>query len=216
MGIYLFEPSVLVSLLMGTEKDDFGRNVIPDAIRKLAVYAYPFDGYWEDIGTIRAFYRANLALTDPEPPFDFYDHAMPIYTHPNFLAGARLIRCTMERAIVADGCSIQDARIERAVFGIRSVVGPKTRIRNTLMMGADFYETPADVARNAARGIPNVGVGAGADIDGAIIDKNARIGGGVTIRNQSGVVEGEGEGFYIREGIVIIPKDAMIPAGTVL
>jgi len=216
MGIYLFEPQVLISLLMGNDQDDFGKHIIPDAIHKVAVYAHIFEGYWEDIGTIRSFYEAVLSLTDPEPPFNFYLPEAPIFTHPRFLAGARIEKCQIERGIVAEGCRLQNAEIERSVIGIRSIIGPGTRIFNTVMMGADFYETPTDLERNAAQEVPNVGIGANSVIDRAIIDKNARIGEGVTIRNEQGVREADGQNYFIRDGIVVVPKNAKISSGMVI
>ncbi|HIG53783.1 MAG TPA: glucose-1-phosphate adenylyltransferase [Candidatus Latescibacteria bacterium] len=216
MGIYIFEPQVLVSLLMGSDQDDFGKHIIPDAIHKVGVYAHTFDGYWEDIGTIRSFYEANLALTDSAPPFNFYHSGAPIYTHARFLAGTRLENCRIERGIVCEGSYIRYAQIERSVIGIRSVIGAGCQIANSIVMGADFDETTADLARNAAQGIPNVGIGANTTIDGAIIDKNARIGDQVSITNSAGVKEAEGANYYIRDGIVVVAKDAVIPSGTVI
>ncbi len=216
MGIYIFEPQVLTSLLMGSDQDDFGKHIIPDAIDKVGVYAHTFDGYWEDIGTIRSFYEANLALTDSQPPFNFYQSGAPIYTHARFLAGTRLENCRIERGIVCEGSYIRYAQIERSVVGIRSVIGAGCQIVNTIIMGADFDETPADLARNAAQGIPNVGIGANTTIDGAIVDKNARIGDQVSITNKSGIKEAEGTNYYIRDGIVIVAKDAVIASGTVI
>ena len=216
MGIYIFEPQVLVSLLMSSEEDDFGRHIIPDAIHKVGVYAHTFDGYWEDIGTIRSFYEANLALTDSQPPFNFYHSGAPIYTHARFLAGTRLENCRIERGIVCEGSHIRYAQIERSVVGIRSVIGAGCQIANTIIMGADFDETPGDLERNAAQGIPNVGIGANTTIDGAIIDKNARIGDQVSITNSRGVKEADGDNYYIRDGIVVVAKDAVIPSGTVI
>lgn len=216
MGIYLFEPQVMVSLLMGTDKDDFGKHIIPEAIHKVGVYSYPFAEYWEDIGTIGGFYEAILALTRPDPPFDFYKPDSPIYTHPNFLAGARIEHCHIDRGIVAEGCHIQNAEIERAVIGIRSIIGPDVCIKNTVMMGADFYETLADKERNAAKGEPNIGIGAGSQIDRTIIDKNARIGEKVTISNDRKIWETDGDNYYIRDGIVVIPKNASIRSGVVI
>ncbi len=213
MGIYVFDPQVLVSMLMGVQEDDFGRHIIPAAISKLGVYAYPFQGYWEDIGTIRAFYDAMLALTESQPLFDFYDDEMPIYTHPNFLAGARLKRCHVEQAIMAEGCNIEDADIRRSIIGIRTCIGAGTRIHNTVMMGADYYETDEDRERNAVQGIPHVGIGRNCLIEGAIIDKNARLGDGVMIRNNQNVTEAEGDQHFVRDGIIIIPKNATIEAG---
>jgi glucose-1-phosphate adenylyltransferase len=216
MGIYLFEPPVLTSLLMRSDKDDFGKHLIPEAIHKVGVYAHTFSGYWEDIGTIRSFYEANLALTDPHPSFEFYLPEAPVYTHPRFLAGARLESCRIEKGIVADGSHVCAAQIERSVIGIRSIIGPGVQIFNTVMMGADFYETEADVARNAAQKIPNVGIGANAVINRAIIDKNARIGERAIIANDQGVREADGDNYYIREGIVVVPKDGIIAPGTVI
>ena len=216
MGIYIFEPQVLVSLLMGSDQDDFGKHIIPDAIHKVGVYAHTFDGYWEDIGTIRSFYEANLALTDAQPPFSFYHSGAPIYTHARFLAGTRLENCRIERGIVCEGSYIRYAQIERSVIGIRSVIGAGCQIANTIIMGADFDETPGDIERNASQGIPNVGIGANTTIDGAIVDKNARIGDQVNITNRAGVKEAEGPHYYIRDGIVVVAKDAVIPSGTVI
>ena len=214
MGIYIFEPQVLVSLLMGSAEDDFGKHIIPEAIEKVGVYAHTFEGYWEDIGTIRSFYEANLALTDSQPPFDFYRSNPPIYTHPRFLAGTRLEDCRIKCGIVCEGSYIHNAYIEHSVIGIRSVIGTGCRISNTIIMGADFDETPTDLDRNIAKGVPNIGIGTNSTIDGAIIDKNARIGSEVTIANREGIREADGENYYIRDGIVVIPKDAVIQSKT--
>lgn len=216
MGIYVFEPQVLVSLLMSSDQDDFGKHIIPSAIHKVGVFAHTFEGYWEDIGTIRSFYEANLALTDRPPPFDFYRADAPIYTHARFLAGTRLEHCHIERGIICEGSYIQSARVERSVIGIRSVIGANCQIAHTIVMGADSEESPADRARNAAQGLPNVGIGANSTITGAIIDKNARIGEGVCIANKDRGVQADGTNYYIRDGIVVVPKDAVIPAGTVI
>lgn len=216
MGIYVFEPQVLVSLLMSSDQDDFGKHIIPGAIHKIGVFAHTFDGYWEDIGTIRSFYEANLALTDRPPPFDFYRADAPIYTHARFLAGTRLENCHIERGIICEGSSIQSARIERSVIGIRSVIGANCQIVNTIVMGADSEESPVDRARNAAQGIPDMGIGANSTITGAIIDKDARIGEGVCITNKERGVEADEANYYIRDGIVVVPKDAVIPSGTVV
>lgn len=216
MGIYVFEPQVLVSLLMSSEQDDFGKHIIPSAIHKVGVFAHTFEGYWEDIGTIRSFYEANLVLTDRSPPFDFYRADAPIYTHARFLAGTRLENCHIERGIICEGSYIQSAQIERSVIGIRSVIGANCQIAHTIVMGADSEESPADRVRNAAQGIPNMGIGANTKITGAIIDKNARIGEGVCITNKARGVEAGETNYYIRDGIVVVPKDAVIPSGTVI
>ena len=161
-------------------------------------------------------FDAILSLTGSEPPFRFHEPDMPIYTHPNFLAGGRIGRCRLEKAIVAEGCHIKEAEIEHSVIGLRSNIGQGVRIYNTIMMGADFYETPENRERNAAQGIPDVGIGAGSVINRAIIDKNARIGEKVIIDNTKGVAEADRDNYYIREGIVVVPKNAQIPSGTVI
>lgn len=216
MGIYLFEPQVLVSLLMGSTQDDFGKHIIPGAIHTVGVYAFPFEGYWADIGTIGAFYEANLALTDPEPPFDFYHPDAPIYTHPGFLAGARIGACRIERSIVADGCRIHAAEIRRSVIGQRSIIGTGVRLHEAVVMGADYYESAEDRERNAAQGIPDIGIGPGVVVERAIIDKNARIGERVVIRNAERVREADRDNFCVRDGIVVVPKNSVIPPGTVI
>jgi glucose-1-phosphate adenylyltransferase len=216
MGIYLFEPQVLTSLLMATRKEDFGKHIIPDAIAKVGVYAHLFEGYWEDIGTIRSFFDANLALTSPEPHFEFYQHKAPIYTRPRFLPGARIEGCRIERSIISEGSHLQAESISRSVIGVRSVIGPGARLAETVMMGADFYDTPADLARHHSTNTPAIGIGAGSVIQRAIIDKNARIGAGVRIANDAGVQEADGEGYFIRDGIVVVAKNGVIPAGTVI
>ncbi len=216
MGIYVFEPRVLTSLLENDKREDFGRHIIPAAIHRVRVYAYPFHDYWEDIGTIRSFYEANLALTNPDPPFEFDLPDAPIYTHQRYLGGARLGGCRIEQGIVAEGSYIGKGEIEHSVIGIRSIIGEGTRIYHTVMMGADYYETTSDLERNVASGVPHVGIGAHSVISRAIIDKNARIGEKVIITNDRGVEEADAENYFIRDGIVLVPKDAVIPAGTVI
>jgi len=217
MGVYVFRSDVLREVLEESDAEDFGGQIIPAAIEGLRVYAFPFDGYWEDIGTIRALYEANLALVRPDPPFDFYDPQYPIYTRPRFLPSSRADGCDLERAVLAEGCLIQRSEIREAVIGLRSIVGPDVRIVRTVMMGADFYETPEQKAENRRLGWPDVGIGRGSSIEGAIIDKNARIGEGAIIRSHAldeGMVEEEN--YVIRDGVVVIPKNAVIPDGTVI
>jgi glucose-1-phosphate adenylyltransferase len=217
MGIYIFRSDVLRRLLEESDAEDFGRQIIPAAIERLRVYGFPFDGYWEDIGTIRAFYEANLSLTQPEPPFDFYDLERPIYTRPRFLPASRADGCDMERAVLAEGCLIQESDIREAVIGLRSVIGPDVRLARTVMMGADFYETPERKAQNRRLGRPDVGIGRGSTVEGAIIDKNARIGQGVIIQPHAPEEDMvEDENYVIREGIVVIPKNSVIPDGMVI
>lgn len=214
MGIYVFEPSVLTSLLMGVDQDDFGKHVIPAAIEKLDVFAHTFDGYWEDIGTISAFYRANLALTEARPKFAFYQPDGPIFTHQRFLAGSRLLDTRVDRAIIAEGCTLVESEIEQSVVGVRTLMGPGVRIYQSIVMGADVYESEGQKEGNRERGVPDIGIGAKSVIHRAIVDKNARIGEGVIISNDARVDEADGDGWHIREGIVIVPKDAVIPDGT--
>ena len=213
MGIYVFEPQVLTSLLIGDQQDDFGRHIIPAAIEKLNVFAHTFDGYWADIGTISAFCRANLELTEVEPRFSFYQPDAPIFTHQRYLAGSRLLGCRVDRGIVSEGCTLIESEVEQSVIGVRTMMGPGVRIYQAVVMGADVYESDSDRTRNAERGVPNIGIGAGSTIHRAIIDKNARIGAGVIISNDARVEEADGEGYHIREGIVVVPKDAVIPDG---
>jgi len=217
MGIYVFRQDVLQEVLEESEAEDFGRQIIPAAIESLRVYAFPFDSYWEDIGTIRAFYEANLSLTLPEPPFDFYDPKNPIYTRPRFLPSSRADGCDLEQTVLAEGCLIQQSDIRESVIGLRSIIGPDVRIARTVMMGADFYETPEQRAENRRLGRPDVGIGRGSIVEGAIIDKNARIGGGVAIRSHAPDEEMvEADNYVIRDGVVVIPKNSVIPDGMII
>jgi glucose-1-phosphate adenylyltransferase len=217
MGIYLFRADVLREVLEESEAEDFGRQIIPAAIESRRVYAFPFEGYWEDIGTIRTFYEVNLALTLPDPPFDFYDHLHPIYTRPRFLPSSRADGCDLERTVLAEGCLIQRSEIRESVIGLRSIIGSDSRIARTVVMGADFYETPAQKTENRRLGRPDVGIGHGSVIEGAIIDKNARIGDGVIIRPHAPDEEMvEVENYVIRDGVVVVPKNAVILDGMVI
>lgn len=213
MGIYLFNRDVLVRLLDNTATD-FGKEVIPMAIQSHKTLAFLFSGYWEDIGTIKAFYEANLALTEPEPPFDFYDSENPIYTRPRQLPATKVFRCQVDASVLADGCIVEEADIQRCVVGVRSVIRHNSRLRDSVMMGADFYETPSDIQENHRLGRPDVGIGPGCVIKKAIIDKNARIGEAAKILNSKKVQEGEGPFYAIHDGIVVIPKNAIVPAGS--
>jgi glucose-1-phosphate adenylyltransferase len=217
MGIYVFDFDVLQELLEREEKDDFGKHILPAAIKSRKVYAYPFEGYWEDIGTVRAYYEANLSLARADPPFDLYDPQRPIYTRPRYLPGTRTDDCHLEGVMLADGCRLQDAIIADSVIGLRSVIGPGVHISRSVIMGADFYEDDARRAVNREQGIPDVGIGSGTTIEGAIVDKNARIGKKVVIRPHLEVEEMVDERNYvIRDGLVIVPKNAVIPDGTVI
>jgi glucose-1-phosphate adenylyltransferase len=215
MGIYIFGRRALREALANEKYIDFGRHVIPAMLSRLRVQAYVFDGYWEDVGSIRSYYEANLALTAPEPAFSFYHPRCPIFTHPRFLAPTKARSCRVGDSLIADGCYIEGADIESSVVGIRSRIGQGVRIRRSLLLGADEYESVAQMRRLPA-GEPPVGIGAGTIIDGAIVDKNARIGRDVRIVNESRVQERDTANHYIREGIVIIPKGAVLPDGMVI
>ncbi|MFL6528557.1 MAG: glucose-1-phosphate adenylyltransferase [Chthoniobacterales bacterium] len=209
MGIYVFNRDVLVECL-DNELADFGKHIIPEAISRRNVNAYIFNGYWEDIGTIRAFYEANLDLTALLPQFSFFDTEAPVYTHPRFLPGSKVNGATLRQAIISDGCILSDAHIERSVIGIRSIINSGATIRNSIIMGADFFET--DTAKSAA-GIPPIGIGRNCVIDRAIIDKNARVADGVVITPEGKPANFDSENYFIRDGIVVVPKNATIPAG---
>ena len=209
MGIYVFNRDVLVECL---ENDlvDFGKHIIPQSIQERQVSAYIFNGYWEDIGTIRAFYEANLDLTDLLPQYSFFDASAPIYTHPRFLPGSKINGATLRQAIIADGCIISDAHLERCVIGVRSIIQTGATIRNSIVMGADYYETdPA----SSERGLTPIGIGRNCVIDRAIIDKNARIADGVVITPEGKPADLDASNYFIRDGIVVVPKNAVIPAG---
>ena len=209
MGIYVFNRDVLVECL-NNELVDFGKHIIPEAIEQRNVNAYIFNGYWEDIGTIRAFYEANLDLTALLPKYSFFDAEAPIYTHPRFLPGSKINGASLRQAIISDGCIISDAHIERSVVGIRSIINSGATIRNSIVMGADYFE--ADAPR-VAPGTPSIGIGRNCVVDRAIVDKNARIADGVVITPEGKPSDLDAENYFIRDGIVVIPKNAVIPAG---
>ncbi len=209
MGIYVFNRQALIDAL-DNDLVDFGKHIIPKLIKTKTVQSYIFQGYWEDIGTIRAFFDSNLALTDDLPPFSFFDTSHPVYTHARFLPASKINGANIKRSIISDGCVLTDATIERAVIGVRSYISSGTTIRNSIIMGADFYET--DLSQHTS-GVP-VGIGKNCVIDHAIIDKNACIGNGVVISPEGKPNHFDGPNFYVRDGIVIIPKNATIPDGT--
>ncbi len=203
MGIYVFDREALMQVLRDSTAVDFGREVIPRAIERQRVRGYSFDDYWEDIGTIGAFYRANIALTDPDPAFKLGDPDWPVYTRARYLPPSRISGCSIRQTMIAEGCRLQDAKIEHSVIGIRSQIDAGSTIKDTVLLGADYYEArwPLGIGKNCV-------------IERAIIDKNARIGDGSVIRNAEGVVEAEGNGYSIHEGIVIVAKNVVLPPGT--
>jgi glucose-1-phosphate adenylyltransferase len=216
MGIYIFRREILEEAVGNPQLVDFGRHVIPHAVPRQRVQAHVYQGYWEDVGTIRSYFQANLALCEPIPPFDFYDTAKQVYTHPRFLPASKLEGCNIRSALVSEGCILHGAEIDRAVIGIRSRIGAKVHIRNSLLIGADVYETLDEMWASEKGGVPPIGVGEGSIVENAIIDKNARIGRNVRIVNEARVQEHDGDGYFIREGIVVVPKNGVVPDGRVI
>ncbi|HLG15166.1 MAG TPA: glucose-1-phosphate adenylyltransferase [Blastocatellia bacterium] len=218
MGIYVFRKDALRRLLREemAQADDFGKEVIPAALSGYNVQAHLFDGYWEDIGTIGAFYRSNIEMTLPLPPFNFFDAEAPVYTRPRFLPGSKLLDCRIQSSIITEGCIINSATITDSVIGIRSRIEHGTRLDGVLTMGADFYQTLDEMQREAEQGLPRIGIGRNCHLRKAIIDKNARIGSGVQILNEAGLAEHDGENYFIRDGIVVVPKNSIIADGTVI
>jgi len=216
MGIYVFRRQFLIDLLMGSTVVDFGKELIPQAVNYHRLSAYVFDGYWEDIGSIRSFYEANLALTETAPKFNFYDVAMPIYTHPRNLPGSKLNNCNIHQSIVSEGCILTGSDVKHSIIGLRSRIGSGTTIKHSIVMGADHFETLEQLEENASKKIPNIGIGNHCTIINAIIDKDVRIGDNVSIINAHNLQEKDDDNYYIRDGISVIPKNAWIRSGTVI
>jgi glucose-1-phosphate adenylyltransferase len=210
MGIYLFNTNVLIDLLTKNAFDDFGNHVIPSAISTHSVYGFDFEGYWVDIGTIRSFYETNLLLTSPDPPFDLFDPARPIYTHPRFLPGSRVENSQFNQVLIAEGCCIENSTITHSIIGLRSQISTGVTIKDSILMGADYYDTPE---RLLPSGIP-IGIGQGSHIEGAIIDKNVRLGAGVIIKPFPQGTDIDMDKWVVRDGIVVIPKNTVLPPGT--
>ena len=215
MGIYVFNRDVLTSLLDNTLAD-FGKHIIPSAIETHKVYSYVFQGYWEDIGTIRAFFEASLELTSELPRFNFFDMAAPIFSRPRFLPASKINGAQIDHAIISDGCIITHADIHESIVGIRSTIGQGSRLHRTIMMGSDEYESAESIDENAAAGHPPIGVGRGTRIENAIIDKNARIGNNVVITAEGKSENADHPMYYMRDGIVIISKGGVVPDGTII
>ncbi len=216
MGVYLFNWDILHRLLSETEAKDFGREVIPSAIRKHKVFGFLFTGYWRDIGTIRSFYEANLDLTNPLPEFNFYDEKRPIFTHARYLPGSKILFSEVENSILCEGSIIDHAKIRRSIIGIRSRIGRNSVIEETVVMGADYFESPEEIEDQARHSIPAIGIGKECHIRRAIVDKNARIGNGVRLTNERQVDRAETDNYVIRDGIIVVPKQAIIPDGTTI
>ena len=215
MGIYVFSTQLLFKLLENPG-DDFGKEIIPAALPDYHVMGYIFDGFWADIGTIRRFYEVNLALTSPDRPFDLNAPHRPVYTHARFLPPCESHGSTLDQVLLGDGCQIYDAEIANSVVGLRSIVKPEVTIESSVLMGADYFETDEDREENRQLGRPDVGIGEGSLIESAIIDKNARIGRNVHIRHRPHRPDEETEDWVARDGLIIIPKSAVIPDNTVI
>ena len=215
MGIYVFNRK-LVTELLDNPLSDFGKHIIPHAIKSHKVFSYIFQGYWEDIGTIRSFFEANLDLVSELPRFNFFDMESPVFSRPRFLPGSKINGAQIDHALVTDGCIINHARINHTIVGLRTIVGEGTELLRTIVLGGDYYESAESVARHERDGLPRIGIGANCRIENAIIDKNARIGNNVTI-SPAGKPENVDHALYfVRDGIVVIPKNGIIPHGTVI
>ncbi len=215
MGIYIFSRELVRSLL-DNPLPDFGKHIIPQAIHSRRVFSYVFQGYWEDIGTIRSFFDANLDLVSELPRFNFFDMNAPIFSRPRFLPGSKINGAQIDHALVADGCIINHARITNTIVGLRTVVGAGTELNRVIGLGSDYYESEESVAKHEREGKPRIGIGANCKIENTIIDKNARIGNNVVISPAGKPEKFDHELCYVRDGIVIIPKNAIIPHGTVI
>jgi glucose-1-phosphate adenylyltransferase len=209
MGIYIFNRETLIESL-DNQHLDFGKNIIPNAIQKYRVHSYNFQGYWEDIGTIRSFFQANLDLCKLVPQYDFFDSTSPIFTNAKFLPATKINGATIREALISDGCIISDASIQTAVIGVRSIIETGTMLREVIVMGADYYAGAAGTVQNK----PAPGIGSNCRIEKTIIDKNVHIGDNVVITPLGKEENMDGDNFYIRDGIVVIPKGSVIPSGT--
>ncbi len=216
LGIYAFTRAALEKFLDDDTLIDFGKHVIPEAVPKVRVQSFVHNGYWEDVGTIRSYYEANLGLCRPVPTFDLYEAGRPVYTHARFLPATKVEECRIQAALVSEGCILIGAEIENSVIGIRSRVGRGASVRESLLLGADYYQTLAEIETDEKQGRPPLGVGEDSEILGAIVDKNARIGRGVKVLNESGTEHADAETHCVRDGVVVIPKNAVVPDGTVI
>jgi glucose-1-phosphate adenylyltransferase len=212
MGVYVFSRDVLLEAIEQENAADFGRQIIPAALGRYRVNAHLFRGYWADVGTVASFYDANIMLTRAGAPFRFYDPRSPIYTHARFLPGARLSDCVARDAIIAEGCYVDRATIEQSVVGIRTNIQAGAAISRSVLLGADFYDADASAPARGAN--PRLGIGCNVVLDRVIVDKNARIGDGAQLVNAGGIQEADGDGYYIRDGVIIVPKDGVIKPGT--
>lgn len=216
MGIYVFNKRLLFEALADPDQTDFGKEVIPSFLGRRKLSAFVFNGYWEDIGTVRSFFECNLSLTDTVPPFNFFERHRPIFTHARYLPASKINDSHLNQAIVADGCIISRARLQRCVMGVRAFIRDGSSLTNVVMMGQDYFETPEDFALNKQLGRPDIGVGCDCVIEQAIIDKNARIGDRVRLSPDGKPDLWEKDGVVVRDGVLIVSKGAIIPNDTVI
>jgi glucose-1-phosphate adenylyltransferase len=215
MGIYVFNRDILRRLLENT-LTDFGKHILPQAIQSLRVFSFVFQGYWEDIGTIRAFFEANLDVTNELPRFNFFDMAAPIFSRPRFLPGSKINGAQIDHAVISDGCILNRAVITHSIIGLRSIVGTGTMLNRVILLGSDYYESLDSIMEHEKAGVPGIGIGSNCRIENTIVDKNARIGNNVVISPAGKPDKVDHPNYYIRDGIVIIPKNGVIPHGTVI
>ena len=215
MGIYVFNRNVITDLL-DNPLSDFGKHIIPHAINTHRVFSYVYQGYWADIGTIRNFFEANLDLVTELPRFNFFDMSAPIFSRPRYLPGSKINGAQIDHAVISDGCIINRARIANSIVGLRMIIGDGADLNRVVCFGSDYYESQVSVERHERDGLPRVGIGTHSKIENAIIDKNARIGNNVTISPAGKPENVDHELYFIRDGVVVIPKDAVIPHGTVI
>ena len=213
MGIYVFNRDTLIELL-DNDHTDFGKHIIPGAIDTHRVYSHVFQGYWEDIGTIASFFEANLDSAADLPKFDFYNMSAPIFTRPRFLPASKINGAQIDHAVISDGCIINHAKITSSLIGIRTVIGDGSTLNRVITFGADYFESEESIRDAEERGIPRIGIGKNCWIQNAIIDKNARIGNNVVISPEGKDGDEDNEMYYVRDGIIVIPKTAILPDGT--
>ncbi|MBH54292.1 MAG: glucose-1-phosphate adenylyltransferase [Opitutaceae bacterium] len=215
MGIYLFNRDLLIESLEN-DMTDFGKEIIPSLLGKSKLTSYIFDGYWEDIGTVGAFFNANLSLASEVPPFNFFEAEHPVFTHARYLPASKINQCSIGHAIIADGCIIHEATLNNCSIGVRSIIRAGSHLENTVMMGGDYFESLDEVEKSLGKGIPPLGVGKNCRIKNAIIDKNARIGDNVTLSPDGKEDKEEGDGYIVRDGVIVILKGAVIPNGAII
>ena len=215
MGIYLFNRNLLIKSLENDMRD-FGKEIIPGLLGTSKLSSFIFDGYWEDIGTVASFFEANLSLASDLPPFNFFEADYPVYTHARYLPASKINKCSIDHAIIADGCIIHDAELNQCVIGVRSIIREGSKLERVVMMGGDYFETPEVVQELKYKGIPPIGVGRNCTIKNAIIDKSARIGHNVILTPDGKADETEGDGYFVRDGVIVVLKGAIIPDGAII